>query len=149
VQRGEASFAPRRPASHNPAVLMRGMCVLASYERLQTADEPSLLPTYVPTRGLERVTVTYDALSDTDTDGDGDPHTAHAVDLVKASEAVLPDLDDLVRAMRHCTGTTCVSNDREFRFTWKPFGPRGQLELAKLEIADRPPCQDRAAIPQP
>ena len=28
---------------------------------------------YVPKRGLEHVTVTYDAYSETDDDGDGDP----------------------------------------------------------------------------
>ncbi len=74
--------------------MMRAMCVLASYERLQNADEASLLPSYVPARGLERMATTYDALSDSDPDGDGDPHTASTLDLQKRDEAMLPDLDD-------------------------------------------------------
>lgn len=149
VDRGDKAYAPRRPPAHKEAPLMRAMCVLASYERLQHADEGSLLPSYVPARGLERVTVSYDALSDRDPDGDGDPHTASTIDLVKRDEAMLPDVDDLVRAMRHCTGTTCVSNDCEFRFTWKPLGPGGELLLARLAVAERPPCADCTAIPRP
>jgi hypothetical protein len=137
-QHGDHRFVPRRPRTANTAALMRAMCVLASYESLQQSDEPSLLATYLPARGLERVTITYDPLSDVDSDGDGDPHTSHTADLVARGDAVLPELEDLVRAMAHCTGTICVSDDHEFRFVWKPVG--GDRLLSRIELVDRPPC---------
>lgn len=137
-QHGDHRFVPRRPRTANPAALMRAICMLASYEALQQSDEPSLLATYLPVRGLERVTITYDPLSDVDTDGDGDPHTSHTADLVPRGDAVLPELEDLVRAMAHCTGTICVSDDHEFRFVWKPIG--GERLLTRIELADRPAC---------
>jgi hypothetical protein len=137
-QHGDHRFVPRRPRTANTGALMRAMCVLASYEALQQSDEPSLLATYLPARGLERVTITYDPLSDVDSDGDGDPHTSHTADLVPRGDAVLPELEDLVRAMAHCTGTICVSDDHEFRFVWKPVG--GEHLLSRIELADRPPC---------
>ncbi|HEY0192077.1 MAG TPA: hypothetical protein VGC42_13245, partial [Kofleriaceae bacterium] len=133
-QAGDHRFVPRRPATTATPALMRAMCVLASYEALQHSDEPSLLPGYLSARGLARVTITYDPLSETDPDGDGDPHTTHEAELIAAKEAVLPELEDLARAMQHCTGTICVSDDREFRFVWTAG------RLARLEIADRPPC---------
>jgi hypothetical protein len=139
-QHGDHRFVPRRPRTANTAQLMHAMCVLASYEALQHSDEPSLLPTYLSARGLERVTITYDALSDVDTDGDGDPHTTHTAELVARGEAVLPELEDLVRAMQHCTGTICVSDDHEFRFVWTRAG--GETLLSRIELADRPPCSD-------
>jgi hypothetical protein len=117
---------------------MRALCVLASYEGLQAADEPSLLATYLPPRGLERTTITYDPLSDTDDDRDGDVHTTHAADLVARPDAVLPEREDLVRAFAHCTNTICVSDDHEFRFVWKATA--GLLRLTRLDLADRPPC---------
>lgn len=137
-QHGDHRFVPRRPHTKNTGQLMRAMCVLASYEALQRSDEPSLLPTYVPARGLERVTITYDALSDDDSDGDGDPHTTHTAELVARGETVLPEIEDLARAMQHCTGTICVSDDHEFRFVWQRFG--SELLLSRIELADRPPC---------
>jgi hypothetical protein len=117
---------------------MRALCVLASYEALLGNDEPSLVPDYVPKRGLERMTITYDPLSDDDLDGNGDPHTSHTAELVPRDEAVLPELEDLVRAMQHCTGAICVSDDREFRFVWQRSG--GDTLLSRIELADRPPC---------
>jgi hypothetical protein len=141
--RGDHRFVPSattlRP--NTPDKMLRALCVLASYELTQNADQPSLLPTYLPAKGLERVTVTYDALADVDTDGDGDPHTQHSVDLVPRDQAVVPEVEDLVRAMRRCTGTTCTSEDREYRFTFKPGG--SGLQLTRIELADRPPCQKR------
>jgi hypothetical protein len=139
-QHGNHRFVPRRPRTRNITVLMRALCVLASYEALQQADEVSLLATYLPARGLERVTITYDPLSDTDSDGDGDPHTTHTAELIARGDAVLPELEDLVRAMQHCTGTICVSDDHEFRFVWRPSG--GDLLLSRIELADRPPCPE-------
>jgi len=144
-QHGDHRFVPRRPRTASTAQMMRAMCVLASYEALQQAAETSLLATYVPARGLERITITYDPLSDTDSDGDGDPHTTRTADLVARDDAVLPELEDLVRAMQHCTGAYCVSDDHEFRFVWKPIG--GELVLTRIELADRPPCPQQAAKP--
>src|SRR5690606_4123592 len=75
VRSGQRKFAPARPRNTSPASLMRGLCVLASYELEMRADEPSFLLGYVPKRGLEVVTITYDEYGDVDTDGDGDPRT--------------------------------------------------------------------------
>jgi hypothetical protein len=113
------------------------MCVLASYEQLQANDEPSYLLGYVPAKGLELVTVTYDAYSDTDDDGDGDPHTIRTTTVVPRSEVVLPEIEDLARAMASCKGTVCTSDDREFRFTFKGD------QLRRLEVVERPPCVTR------
>jgi hypothetical protein len=137
-QHGDHRFVPRRPRTTNTAPLIRAVCVLASYEALQGSDEPSLLATYLPARGLERVTIIYDPMSEVDSDGDGDPHTNRSTELIPQSEAVLPELDDLVRAMQHCTGAVCVSDDLEFHFVWKPSG--GALLLSRIELAARPPC---------
>lgn len=119
--------------------MMRSLCVLASFESLQAADEPSYLLGYVPPRGLDVVKVTYDPYNDVDTDGDGDPHTERTATLVPRDEVVLPELEDLVRAMRSCNGTTCTSEEREFRFSFKP-GAGGELMLSRLEVVERPPC---------
>jgi hypothetical protein len=121
----------------NTAQLMRAMCVLASYEALLHNDESSLVPSYVPARGLERVTFTYDPLSD-DGNTPGDPHVTRSAELVPRAEAVLPELEDLVRAMAHCAGAICVSEDHEFRFVWQAIGGDGLL--SRIELADRPPC---------
>ncbi|MDQ3339223.1 MAG: hypothetical protein M4D80_29015 [Myxococcota bacterium] len=137
-QFGDKRFVPARPRVRTPEKLMRSLCVLASYEQQQRADEASLLPGYVRKQGLERIVVTYDPLGEVDDDGDGDPHTKHEATLVTKDQLVLPEIDDLVKAFRSCTGTTCKSDDRMFRFTFKPVG--GQLLLARLEMADRPPC---------
>jgi len=61
---------------------------------------------------------------------------------------VLPELEDLVRAMQHCTGTICVSDDHEFRFVWQRSG--GDTVLSRIELADRPPCAPAApSSPKP
>lgn len=134
--RGIKTYLPTRPKLRNDKQMMRGLCVLASYEAMQKADETSLLPSFVPARGLTRVTVSYDPLSDVDTDGDGDPHTRHEAELVARKDAMLPDPSDLAAAFKHCKGTTCSSDDREYRFTFKGG------ELTQLEVAERPPCLD-------
>lgn len=136
---GDHRFVPRPPARRTPASMMRALCVLASYELLQGNDEASRLAAFVPARGLERVDVSYDPLGDTDTDGDGDPHTHRTIDLVARADVVIPEVEDLVRAMRRCTGTTCTSDDREFRFAFKPVA--GALALTRLEVVERPPCR--------
>jgi hypothetical protein len=138
AQRGDTRFVPTRPRTTSQAAMMRGLCVLAAYEPLQGNDEPSLLASYVPPKGLERIHVAYDALAEIDTDGDGDPHTAREVNLVPRDEVVMPEVDDMSRAFKRCEGTACVSHDRDYRFGFKTIG--GQLYLASLEIAERPPC---------
>jgi hypothetical protein len=50
--------------------------------------------------------------------------------------------------MAHCKGTTCATDDREFRFTFKP-GAGGELALHRLASIERPPCQDKPANPAP
>lgn len=143
AQHGDRRLVPRRPRTANKAQLMRSLCVLASYEALQASDEPSLLASYLPARGLERVTFTHDPLSDVDSDSDGDPHTNRSDELVPRDEAVLPELEDMIRAMQHCTGAVCVSDEREFRFVWRPAA--GGMVLTRIELADRPPCAARHA----
>lgn len=137
-QRGDRAYVPSRARARTPAAMMRALCVLASYEPLQAAGEPSLLPGFVPPKGLERGIIEYDALSDTDLDGDGDPHTRRSLELVPRAELVVPEAEDLARAMKRCTGTVCTSQDREFRFTIKPVN--GALSLTRIEIIERPPC---------
>lgn len=137
--RGDRRFVPRRPAGRSQPALMRALCVLASYERLQMSDEVSLLPSFVPAKGLERIEIAFDPLSDVDADGDGDPHTARTEVLVPRAEVVVPEIEDLIRAFSRCTGTTCTSADREFRFGLRASG--GQLYLARLEIVELPPCR--------
>jgi hypothetical protein len=137
-QRGERKYLPKRPRAKTTEPLMRALCVLASYERLQRSDETSLLASFVPPKGLERIAVAYDALSEVDQDGDGDPHTQRTADLVAREEVVVPEIEDMIRAMHRCKGTTCISDDREFRFSFKSFG--GELQLYRLEIVERPPC---------
>jgi len=146
AQHGDPRFVPRRPRTANRDVLMRAVCVLASYEAAMQSDEPSLVPDYVPARGLVRTTIAFDPLSDDDPDGDGDPHTTHTAELVPRAEAVLPEIEDFLRALSHCTGTICVSDDHEFRLVWSPAGGRpGELLLSRIEIADRPPCPSKPA----
>lgn len=136
--RGDKRFVPRRPRGTSTEALMRQLCVLASYERLQDNDEDSLLPGFVPPKGLERIQIAFDALAEIDTDGDGDPRTERTVTLVPRSELVVPEVDDLVRAFRRCKGTTCSSDDRDFRFGLKTIG--GELWLTSIEIVELPPC---------
>ena len=146
-QHGDHALAPRWPRTRSTAAMMRELCVLASFEQMQRADEPSYFPGYIAPGGLELVTVSYDPYSDADPDGDGDVHTEHQVQHVPASEAVLPELDDLVTAMKHCHGTTCRGEDHDFRFTLRPGA--GGLLLSRLEIRELPPCVPKPAISVP
>jgi hypothetical protein len=139
VGAGNRKYAPAHPRTLKPDVMMRSVCVLASFEALQSADEPSYLLAYVPKKGLEVVTVAYDPYSETDEDGDGDIHTIRTATLVPRDEVVLPEIADLIRAFHHCTGTVCRSDDREFHFTFKPSG--GELLLTRLEVVELPPCK--------
>lgn len=137
-QHGVRKYAPVRPRTRAPEVMMRSLCVLASYEALQARHEPSLLAKYVPAKGLERVLVEYDALSETDADGDGDPRSKRSIDLIPRNELEVPEAEDLARAMKRCTGAVCKSADREFHFSFKVQG--GELWLSRLDIVERPPC---------
>lgn len=141
TQRNQPKYGPIRPRTRSPAVMMRAMCVLASFESLQNADEPSYLSSYIPRRGLELVRIAYDAYNDVDTDGDGDPHTERTATLVPRDEVTLPDLESMIAAFASgaCTSTTCRSEDLEFRFGFRP-GPGRELLLSRLEVSERPPC---------
>jgi hypothetical protein len=119
---------------------MRALCVLASYEAHQRADEPSYLLGYVPAKGLEQVEIAYDPYSDTDADGDGDPHTERTVTLVPRDQVVLPQVELMIEAFDHCKDTVCVAQDQQFRFGFER-GPVGDLILTRLEIAEQPPCK--------
>jgi len=144
VRSGEKKFAPAKPHTNKPAAMLRALCVLAHYEAGLRADEPSFLLGYVPKKGIELVTTTYDEYNEVDNDGDGDPHTEHATALVPRDEVTLPESEDMIRALANCTGTTCKSNDREFRFVFKG----ADLLLTRLEVTERPPC-NRRGIPNP
>jgi hypothetical protein len=122
-QHGDHKLVPKLPATRSPDVMMRALCVLASFEQQSRPDEASYLPGYVPASGVEVVLTRYESSST----------------IMKPNEFALPELDDLVRAMRHCAGTTCTSDDHEFIFSFAPTG--GRLLLSRLEVKDRPPCQ--------
>lgn len=139
VRDGDKKRGPGKPRTSKPAVMMRALCVLASYEAGLRADEPSFLLGYVPKKGLELVTVTYDEYSDVDSDGDGDPHTERKAVVVPRDEVTLPENEDLIRALANCTGTVCKSDDREFRFVFKG----ADLLLTRIEVVERPPCNQR------
>ncbi len=145
---GNTAYVPKRTAAmRTEAQLVRGICVLASYQELQDNDEPSLFPSYIAKDGLERVDVAYDPLGESNADGDNDPHTDRQVTRVARDEAILPEIADLVRAMRTCQGNTCSTDDHEFKLTWKSVG--GTLVLAKLEVWERAPCPTGPTPAQP
>jgi hypothetical protein len=125
-------YAPTRPKSGQ---ILRGLCVIASYEQLLRSDESSPFSTYVPARGLELVKVSYDAYSESDPDGDGDPHTEHFTDLLPRANASLPEAQDFARATCDAAKLVCITDEHEFRLTVK------NGELSRLEIRDRPPCR--------
>ena len=139
AMRGEIKYGPSRPHARTAPPMMRALCVLASYELLLREDEPSYLLQYVPPKGIDLLRISYDPYSDRDTDGDGDPHTERSLTQVPRNEMVLPEIEDLVKAFGNCDGTTCTSDDREFRFGFKP-GAGGELMLSRLEVVERPPC---------
>ncbi|HET9990396.1 MAG TPA: hypothetical protein VFQ65_17815, partial [Kofleriaceae bacterium] len=129
------AYVPFKPLTTQPDKLIHGLCVTAAYEQQARSDERPPFPTYVPARGLELVTVTYDPYSDVDTDGDGDPHTNRTTELVERAHVELPDLPDFLGALRHCVKGTCSSDDHDFKLVWK------NGELTRLEVIEKPPCQ--------
>jgi hypothetical protein len=137
VRNGDKKFGPGKPRTGKPDVMMRSLCVLASYEAGQRADEPSFLLGYVPKKGLEVVTTIHDEYNDVDTDGDGDPKRERKTVMIPRDEVTLPEVEDMIRSFARCTGTVCRSDDREFRFVFKG----GDLLLHRLEVTDLPPCK--------
>src|SRR3569623_950452 len=131
VTRGDHRFGPKRPHTRKVEPMMRAMCVLAQYEALQRADEPSSLPGYVPAAGLDIVRVSYDEYAD--------PHTSEETTHVARDQAMLPELEDMLRAFDHCTAGVCTSREHEFRFGWKP-GPGGDLLFVWIDVVERPSC---------
>ena len=125
-------YAPTRPKSGQ---ILRGLCVLASYEQLLRSDESSPFSTYLPARGLELVKVSYDAYSESDPDGDGDPHTEHSSEMIPRANASFPEAQDFARATCDAKKLVCITDEHEFRLTVK------NGELSRLEIRDRPPCR--------
>jgi hypothetical protein len=123
--RYHALGAPKPPAT------MRTLCVVASYERLQRENETSPLADLIPRPGVELVRVAYDPDAAVGSDG-VDPR--RTTDLIPTYAATFPEGEDLVRAFGHCKGTTCSSEEHDFRFTI-----RGGL-LTRLEIDERAPC---------
>jgi len=132
---GEHAYVPFKPVATQADKLTHGLCVTTAYEQEARSDERSPFTSYLPARGLELVTVTYDPYSDVDTDGDGDPHTNRVTDLVARASAELPDLPDFLGALRHCAKGTCSSDDHDFKLVWK------NGLLTRLEILEKPPCQ--------
>jgi hypothetical protein len=140
VAHGERKFAPARPHTRSAERVMRGLCVLASYEAHLGIGEPTYLLGYVRGNGITLTSVEYDRYSDVDADGDGDPHTVRTIATVPRDELVLPEIDELIEAFAHCEGQVCRSDNYEFQFELAP-DRRGEVTLTGLEIAERPPCR--------
>jgi hypothetical protein len=127
---GDHAYAPKWPRSPKLDVMMRSLCELTAYEHDQRSDEPSYLPGYIAPRGFTFTHTIYDPYVD--------PPDRRAVERVTPAQAILPELDDLVGAMRHCEGTVCRSDRREFRFGFSRG--EGGLLLSSIEVVDLPPC---------
>ncbi|HEY4182978.1 MAG TPA: hypothetical protein VGM90_39410 [Kofleriaceae bacterium] len=138
ASRGDKRFIPSPARGSSPQAALHQVCVLAAYERMLGPDEASIAPTFVPPKGLEQSVVAYDPYSDTDADGDGDPHTSRKTELIPRAEVTLPEVDDMVRSFRSCSGTICASADRDFQFTFKAVN--GALLLSRIDLVDRLPC---------
>lgn len=139
-------FVPTRPASpgKDDAAMMRGLCVLAHWDRLDDSPTSTLLESYVPKAGLQLLHVTYDPLSDTDPDGDGDVHTEHVFEHLDRAAIELPNLEDVGRALANCRGTVCASDAADYRFTFATVG--GVRVLTRLEVDDHVPCSEHSGV---
>ncbi len=129
-KRGDHRFGPKRPRARKVEPMMRALCVLAHYEAIQENNEPSYMPGYVPAAGLDVVRVTYEY---------GEPNPTETTEHVPRDQVAMPEIEDLLRALAHCTGSVCTSEEHEFRFGWKP-GPGGDLLLARIDVVERPSC---------
>ena len=70
-----------------------------------------------------------------------DPPDRRAVERVPARQAALPDVDQMIAALKHCTGTVCRSPTREFQLGFTRSS--GGLLLSSIEVVDLPPCMAR------
>lgn len=133
---GDLSFLPLRPTTGRTDVLMRSLCVLANYQALQNSEGPTLLDMYVAPRGLEIVRIAHVPYNAVDADRDGNPRVERSIELVPRHFAKLPDVGEMRRAFERCTGTTCSSRDRTFKFVFRPQA--GVQALWRIEVADKP-----------
>jgi hypothetical protein len=58
-QHGDLRFVPVRPHTRSPAIMMRQLCVLASWDRLPPGDQQPL-ESWLPPQGVDESIVTYD-----------------------------------------------------------------------------------------
>jgi hypothetical protein len=138
AQAGDRRFVPVKPHARNAAQALHALCVAVSYGQLLRADEPSLLPGFVPHRGLDIVTNTESPVGLQPVPVDlPEGQLIHTVDTVPPNEVAIPEADDLVRAFDHCTGTTCTSDSHEFKLTFDRAGL-----LSKIEMTDLPACHE-------
>jgi hypothetical protein len=107
--------------------------MVATFERAQNAGDPSYLPGYVAPGGMTLTHEIYDPYVD--------PPDRRAVEHIAQNQAVLPDLDAIIAALKHCTGTVCRSPTREFQLGFTR-GSDGLL-LSSIEVVDLPPCMAR------
>lgn len=132
---GDLSFLPLRPVTGRTDVMMRSLCVLASYQSFQNPEDPTLLDMYVASRGLEIVRIAHLPYNAVDADRDGNPRVERTIELVPRHFAKLPDVGELRRAFERCTGATCSSRDRTFKFVFRPQA--GALALWRIEVVDK------------
>lgn len=135
-QNGDNRYLPR--PGRTTELALRAICVAAAYTALDGPTTNGLVSKLAGRRGFQQVIVEYDQYSESDDDGDGDPHTVRTVRQVGPNDGLLPEPEDMVRALRGCKGTTCSSTDHEFRFVFARNG--GVLELSRLDMIERPPC---------
>jgi hypothetical protein len=45
----------------------------------------------------------------------------------------------MIRALHHCDGAVCTSDERVFKFGFKAAS--GELILSRIEVIERPPCR--------
>jgi hypothetical protein len=129
----DASRSPTWPHTFKQAEMLRSLCVVATFERAQSPGDPSYLPGYIAPGGMTLTHEIYDPYVD--------PPDRRAVERVPARQAVLPDLDEMIAALKHCTGTPCRSLTREFQFGFTRGS--GGLLLSSIEVVDLPPCMAR------
>lgn len=134
---GDRSFVPLPPTTTRKDVMMRFLCVLANYQAMQSASDPSLLSMYVPSRGLEIARVATNRDSGPSTRG-ADSRAERSIELIPRSFAKLPDIAELRQAFDSCTGGTCTTADRTFRFMFRT--QNRALALWRIEVIDRLPC---------
>jgi hypothetical protein len=129
----DTSQAPSWPHTFKSADMLRSLCLVATFERAENASSPSYLPGYIAPGGMTLTHEIYDPYVD--------PPDRRAVERVPASQAALPDVDQMIAALKHCTGTVCRSPTREFQLGFTRSS--GGLLLSSIEVVDLPPCMAR------